>query len=608
LLYHHLGAHLDQQEGRPGTRFAVWAPNAREVSVLTDRNYWSPGANTLNPSENGVWWGFVPDMGHGDSYKYGIRSQDGRLLEKHDPVGFYSELRPRTASIVWNIYDYDWNDSDWMSRRAETDWLHEPMSVYEVHLGSWKRPPGREYHNYRELAPMLVDYCHEMGYTHLQLMPITEYPFDGSWGYQCTGYFAPTSRFGTPQDFMWFVDHCHQNGIGVLVDWVPAHFPKDEFSLAQFDGTHLYEHSDPRQGAHPDWGTLIFNYGRFEVKDFLINSARFWFEMYHVDGLRVDAVASMLYLDYSRNEGEWLPNMYGGRENLEAIQFLREMNGMVHADFPGAMMIAEESTSWGGVSRPIHDGGIGFTFKWDMGWMNDTLGYMDREPIHRSHHQNELSFRMIYAFTENFMLPLSHDEVVHGKKSLLSQMPGDPWQQFANLRLLYAYQYVQPGKKLLFMGGELGQWHEWNHNEQIDWPLLNEPLHGGLKTLVRDLNHIYRNESSLYEGDVKPEGFAWIQCDDHANSVFALTRHSLSDDDFIVAVLNFTPVPRNGYRIGVPRRAGYRVILNTDASVYGGSNAGTGGELHAEPIESHHRPYSVQLNLPPLGMLLLRPI
>ncbi|HID21700.1 MAG TPA: 1,4-alpha-glucan branching protein GlgB, partial [Planctomycetaceae bacterium] len=443
----------------------VWAPNAREVSVVCDQNGWTHGRNPLHPSDSGVWAGFVEGIGHGDVYKYSLVTCEGRRVEKADPYAFYSELRPKSASIVYDLSGFPWRDQAWMRRRECTNWLERPMAIYEVHLGSWKRPTdGRAFFNYRELAHMLVDYALEMGYTHIQLMPVTEHPFDGSWGYQTTGYFSVTSRFGTPHDFMYFVDYCHQAGLGVLLDWVPAHFPTDGHSLGCFDGTCLYEHADPRKGYHPDWGTLIFNYGRNEVRDFLLSSARFWLEMYHVDGLRVDAVASMLYLDYSRQDGEWVPNQYGGRENLEAIQFLKDLNVILHRDFPGVVTIAEESTAWGGVSRPVYTGGLGFTMKWDMGWMNDTLRYLHHDPIHRAYHHNELSFRMVYAFTENFVLPLSHDEVVHGKRSLLSQMPGDYWQQFADLRLLYGYQYTMPGKKLLFMGGELGQWTEWDCN------------------------------------------------------------------------------------------------------------------------------------------------
>ena len=490
-MYEILGAHPSELDGTIGTRFAVWAPNAREVCVIADCNGWRHGQTYLNSSNTGVWTGFVPDMHPGTAYKYSIRTISNAILEKADPYAFYSEQPPKTASIIYDLDGYQWSDEAWLEQRRKTNWSEEPVSVYEVHLGSWKHPrDGRRYYNYRELARMLVDYCREMGYTHIELMPVNEHPFDGSWGYQVTGYFAPTSRFGEPHDFMYFVDYCHQAGLGVLVDWVPGHFPTDAHSLGKFDGTALYEHADPRQGFHPDWGTYIFNYGRSEVREFLLSSARIWMDKFHVDGLRVDAVASMLYLDYSRESGDWIPNRYGGRENLEAIDFLRQANTILHGDYPGSMVVAEESTAWGGVSRPVYDGGLGFTMKWDMGWMNDTLRYLHRDPIYRTHHQSELSFRMIYAFTENFLLPLSHDEVVHGKRSLLSQMPGDYWQQFANLRLLYSYQFTSPGKKLQFMGGEFGQWTEWNHDSELDWALLGYEKHDGLRRLVGDLNRL----------------------------------------------------------------------------------------------------------------------
>jgi 1,4-alpha-glucan branching enzyme len=513
-------------------------------------------------------------------------------------------MRPLcTISVVTNG-----KTLEWMDQRPMTDWHQRPISIYEVQLGSWKRPQdGRKYFNYRELAHMLVDYAHEMGYTHLQLMPITEYPFDGSWGYQATGYFAPTSRFGTPHDFMYFVDYCHQSGIGVFVDWVPAHFPSDAHSLGRFDGTALYEHADPRKGFHPDWGTYIFNYGRTEVREFLFSSARIWLEKYHVDGLRVDAVASMLYLDYSRKEGEWIPNEHGGRENLEATQFLKDLNVHLHGEFPGILTIAEESTAWGGVSRPVYDGGLGFSMKWDMGWMNDTLRYLRHEPIHRAFHQNELSFRMVYAFSENFVLPLSHDEVVHGKQSLLSQMPGDAWQKFANLRMLYGYQYTMPGKKLLFMGGELGQWTEWNHDAEIDWRLLKQAGHNGLRRFVADLNQLYTQEPALHEQDFHGEGFRWIHADDWRNSVYSYYRMARDPEDLVIVVCNFTPIPRDGYRIGVPQAGFYRELLNSDAATYGGGNVGNIGGLHSKARPSHGHSQSLVLTLPPLSVLLLKP-
>jgi 1,4-alpha-glucan branching enzyme len=608
-MYSLLGAHPDTVDGVPGSRCAVWAPNAREVSVVFDGNGWEHGRHPLGSSNAGIWSGFVPGLCHGTAYKYSLREPTGQVEQKADPVAFHAELRPKSASVVYELSGYDWHDQDWLRRRERTNWLEQPVSIYEVQLGSWRRPrDGRAFFNYRELAHMLVDYARQMGYTHLQLLPITEYPFDGSWGYQAIGYFAPTSRFGTPHDFMYFVDHCHRNGIGVLLDWVPAHFPADAHGLERFDGTCLYEHEDPRQGSHPDWGTLVFNYGRTEVRNFLLSSARFWLDVYHVDGLRVDAVASMLYLDYSRKPGEWVPNPYGGRENLEAVQFLQDLNTIVHGEFPGVVTIAEESTAWGGVSRPVYTGGLGFTMKWDMGWMNDTLRYLRRDPIHRQFHQNELSFRMVYAFTENFVLPLSHDEVVHGKRSLLSQMPGDYWQRFANLRLLYAYQYTTPGKKLLFMGGELGQWTEWNHDQEIDWALCGHAAHDGVRRLVGDLNRLYRDTPALHELDVQSEGFRWISCDDAVNSAYSWIRHAKNQRDSVIVVMNCTPVPREGYRVGIPT-AGYFVeLFNSDASIYGGSNLGNLGGIYSEPVPQHGLPHSLKITLPPLAVLILRPV
>lgn len=607
--YQHLGAHVETQNGESGVRFSVWAPNATEVSVLCDLNSWMHGRHWLNPSDQGVWWGFVPGMKHGDAYKYAVRTRQGHLLQKSDPYAFATEIPPKTASVVYELSGHVWKDDEWLRQRACSNWYEKPVSVYEVHLGSWKRPTdGRPFFNYIELATMLVEYVKDLGYTHLELMPINEYPFDGSWGYQGTGYFAPTSRFGSPHDFMEFIEICHAGGIGVILDWVPAHFPTDGHSLGSFDGTACYEHEDPKKGFHPDWGTLIFNYGRTEVCEFLLSSARFWMETFHIDGLRVDAVASMLYLDYSRKPGEWVPNIFGGRENLEAIDFLKEMNTLLHREFPGVLTIAEESTSWGGVSRPVYTGGLGFGMKWDMGWMNDTLRYMRHEPIHRKHHQNELSFRMVYAFTENFLLPLSHDEVVHGKCSLLSQMPGDHWQKFANLRLLYGYQYTQPGKKLLFMGGEIAQWLEWNHNTQLDWPLQHEPMHAGMTRLVRDLNHLYRDEPGLYQGDMSSDGFRWISCDDWQNSVYAYVRQGKQANDRVLVVINFTPIPRYNYRVGVPTPGYYIERMNTDSSLYGGSNIGNVGGVYSQSGACHGEGQFVSLTLPPLGMLILKPV
>ncbi|MFG0335330.1 MAG: 1,4-alpha-glucan branching protein GlgB [Maioricimonas sp. JB049] len=604
--YRWMGAHPTEQDGVSGTHFAVWAPNAREVCVICDRNHWRHGAYYLNSSDSGIWSAFMPEIGPGETYKYSIRTQSGTVIDKADPYAFALEHPPKTASMVYDISGFQWRDAEWVERRRRTNWFEQPISIYEVHLGSWRRPhDGRPYLSYLELAEQLIEYVHELGYTHVQLMPISEFPFDGSWGYQATGYFAPTSRFGSPHDFKEFIDRMHQAGIGVLIDWVPAHFPTDGHALGRFDGTALYEHADPRQGFHPDWNTYIYNYGRNEVRNFLLSSARFWCDIYHIDGIRVDAVASMLYLDYSRSHGEWVPNYQGGRENLEAIQFLKDMNTTLHGEFPGILTIAEESTAWQGVSRPVYDGGLGFTMKWDMGWMNDTLRYIRRDPIHRRHHQNELSFRMIYAFHENFVLPLSHDEVVHGKRSLLSQMPGDDWQKFANLRVLYGYQYATPGKPLLFMGGEFGQWTEWNHDTELDWALLRFEKHDGLRRYIGDLNRVYRSYPALHQLDCEPDGFEWIQADDAANSTYAFARHSKNGSETVIVGMNMTPVPREGYRIGVRQPGFYKEILNSDAAIYGGSNLGNAGGVRAERIPMHGREYSIQVVLPPLAVLML---
>jgi 1,4-alpha-glucan branching enzyme len=610
-MYRVMGAHPAVEEGKSGVRFSVWAPNAQEVCLICDRNNWQHGAFYLWGSNEGVWSGFYAEMGEGETYKFSIRTRTSHIIEKTDPYGFAFEHPPKTASIVSNLEHFDWHDDEWMSRRPATNWSERPVSIYEVHLGSWKRPwDDRPYHTYEELARQLTEYCHEMGFTHLQLMPVTEYPFDGSWGYQTTGYFAPTSRYGTPLEFHKFVDHCHREGIGVLIDWVPAHFPTDGHALGLFDGTALYEHADPRQGFHPDWNTYIFNYGRNEVRNFLLSSARFWADVYHIDGIRVDAVASMLYLDYSREHGQWIPNRYGGRENLEAIQFLKDFNSMLHAEFPGFLTIAEESTAWGGVSRPVYDGGLGFSMKWDMGWMNDTLRYIRRDPLYRQHHQNELSFRMIYAFTENFVLPLSHDEVVHGKGSLIDQMPGDEWQKFANLRLLFGYQYTTPGKPLLFMGGEFAQWKEWNHDSQLDWDLAQFDRHDGIRRFIGDLNRVTRDYPALYQRDFRSDGFSWIQADDAANSTYAFCRHGsaregATDQDLCVVILNFTPVPREGHRVGVPRAGQYREIINSDSKLYGGSNVGNAGLVQSDPQPMHGHKQSLLLTLPPLSCVVL---
>lgn len=608
-MTYHLGAHLTQESGIAGVRFNVWAPNAQEVCVVCDRNGWQHGAFYLNSSDSGVWSGFMPDIQHGECYKYSVRAQSGAMLEKADPAAFQSELRPKTGSIVCDLSGFEWHDGEWLEKRGQTNWLEQPVSIYEVHLGSWRRPDdGRDFFTWHELADQLIEYVQGLGYTHLQLMPVTEHPFDGSWGYQVTGYFAPTSRFGEPKGFMEFVDRCHQAGLGVLIDWVPAHFPTDAHGLGRFDGTALFEHEDERLGFHPDWNTYIFNFGRNEVREFLLASARFWCEQYHVDGIRVDAVASMLYLDYSRDSGQWVPNQHGGRENLEAISFIKDMNMMLHGEFPGILTIAEESTAWEGVSRPVYTGGLGFTMKWDMGWMNDTLKYMRNDPIHRAHHQGQLSFRMIYAFNENFVLPLSHDEVVHGKRSLLSQMPGDEWQRFANLRMLYCYQYAMPGKQLLFMGGELGQWTEWNHDAQLDWALQEFPNHDSLSRLIGDLNRLHREEPSLHQRDFAADGFQWIQCDDWQNSVFAFVRWSAEQEECVIAILNFTPVVRENYRVGIPRRGFFREIFNSDAAIYSGSNVGNEGGMYSVETPSHGFEQSVELTLPPLAMVLLKPV
>jgi 1,4-alpha-glucan branching enzyme len=609
-LYDKLGAHLTKVDGRAGTRFAVWAPNARAVSVIGDFNQWRPGRHALAPrASSGIWEGFVPDVGTGTLYKFHVESNHhGFVAEKSDPFAFQTEVRPKTASVVCDLDLHAWHDGEWMARRAGAHGLGAPISIYEVHLGSWMRVPeeGGRWMTYRELAPRLAEYVREQGFTHVELLPITEHPFDGSWGYQTTGYFAPTSRFGTPHDFMHLVDVLHQHGIGVILDWVPAHFPTDGHGLAYFDGTHLYEHQDPRLGRHQDWGTLIYNYGRTEVSNFLIANALFWLDRYHLDGLRVDAVASMLYLDYSRKAGEWVPNAFGGRENLEAISFLRRLNERVYGHFPDVVTYAEESTAWPAVSRPTYVGGLGFGLKWDMGWMHDTLVYMGKDPIHRRFHHDQVTFRMLYAFTENFVLPLSHDEVVHGKRSLLDRMPGDLWQKFANLRLLFANQWTQAGKKLLFMGGEFGQWREWNHDASLDWDLLAHDPHRGMLRWVRDLNTFYRGCPAMHEYDADPRGFEWVDCHDGAASTLAFLRRGHDPDDAVLCVFNFTPVPREGYRVGVPWGGDWQEVLNSDASLYGGSGLGNAGAVHADSIGQHGRPCSLRITAPPLAMVAFR--
>lgn len=606
--YEKLGAHIVERDGVVGTRFAVWAPSAYRVSVIGDFNGWDARIHPMRlHGDSGFWELFIPGVGEGAVYRYAIRSRNmGYRVEKSDPYGFFSEFRPANASVVAELDRYQWNDGAWLEHRATRDVFVQPMAIYEVHLGSWQRDENGDWLNYREIAHRLADYCNDMGYTHIELLPITEHPFDGSWGYQVTGYFAPTSRHGQPEDFMYFVDHLHQKGIGVLLDWVPAHFPKDGHALGYFDGTHLYEHADPRQGEHPDWGTFIFNYGRNEVRNFLLSSALFWLKKYHIDGLRVDAVASMLYLDYSREHGQWVPNQYGTNENLEAISFIREFNALVHREAPGAITVAEESTSWAMVSRPTYVGGLGFTFKWNMGWMHDTLDYMKLNPIHRRYHHNLITFALVYAFTENFILSLSHDEVVHLKGSLLTKMAGDWWQKFASLRLLFAAQYTMPGKKLNFMGQEFGQWSEWNEAKALDWYLLDLPMHKGLHDFMRDLNKLYAATSALWEHDFDYTGFEWIEVNDIENSVFAYMRFADDRGDFVVVVCNYTPVVRSGYRIGVPEHGYYREIMNSDASIYGGGDVGNSGGVWTDDQPYHVHGQSINLTLPPLGCLILK--
>ncbi len=603
-LYEKLGAHHLTVDGVDGTYFAVWAPNARQVSVIGDFNNWIPATHCLCPrGQSGVWEGFIPGVAVGTRYKYHLVSHHGNhQVEKADPLAFASEEPPRTASVVCDL-DYTWGDGEWLEQRQWANSLDAPIAIYEVHLGSWMRVPeeGHRPLTYRELGPRLAAYVRDLGFTHVEFLPVMEHPFYGSWGYQTTGYFAPTSRYGTPRDFMSLIDCLHQHGIGVILDWVPSHFPTDQHGLGFFDGTHLYEHADPRQGFHPDWKSFIFNYGRNEVRSFLISSAIFWLDVYHADALRVDAVASMLYLDYSRRDGEWIPNEFGGRENLKAIAFLRRLNEEVYRNYPDAQTVAEESTAWPMVSRPTYVGGLGFGMKWDMGWMHDTLAYLRQDPVHRKFHHNQLTFRQLYAFWENFILSLSHDEVVHGKGSLLGKMPGDDWQKFANLRLLLAYMYAQPGKKLLFMGGEFGQWREWNHDESLDWHLLSSPPHAGVQRLVKDLNALYRSEPALRDFDFSPAGFEWIDCNDTEQSVLSFLRKGKSSDEIVLAVFNFTPVPRSGYRLGVPRPGFWREILNGDAREYGGSGLGNLGGVRTHRLPFHGRPYSLSITLPPLA-------
>ena len=609
-LYEKLGAHIVKSGDTDGVRFAVWAPNAQRVSVMGEFNHWDGDTNVLRPRHDGsgIWEGFVPGAVHGSRYKYHIESRfhDYRV-DKGDPFAFFWEEPPATASRVWDL-SYEWGDDQWMRRRHEVNALGAPWSVYEVHLGSWRRVPesGNRPLTYREMAEPLAQYVGDMGFTHVELLPVTEHPFYGSWGYQTTGYFAPPARYGTPQDLMYLIDYLHQRGIGVILDWVPSQFPNDEHGLVYFDGTNLFEHSDPRQGIHPEWNSYIFNYGRHEVRAFLVSSALFWCRQYHIDGIRVDAVASMLYLDYGRQAGEWIPNPYGGNENLDAITFLKALNEAVYRDHPDVQMIAEESTAWPMVSRPTYIGGLGFGMKWNMGWMHDTLKYCSSDPVYRKYHHGQLTFSIWYAFSENFVLPLSHDEVVHGKGALIGKMPGDDWQQFANLRLLFGYMWAHPGKKLLFMGGEFGQRREWQHEESLEWHVLDHPRHAGVQRWVRDLNHLYRNEPALYELDFTAEGFEWVDCDDWEKSVLSFVRKDRHGSGLILVLCNFTPVPRENYAVGVPRAGYWREVLNSDAAIYGGSGMGNFGGVEAAPVGAHGRYHSLSVTLPPLSVVFFR--
>ena len=610
-LYDKLGAHLKKMNGMEGAFFSVWAPNAEKISLIGDFNNWDENINILKNrgDESGIWEMFIPNIKEGALYKYKIKSKYSlKSFDKSDPFAFFTEVPPKTASVLWDL-SYEWGDDEWMHSRNKCNNLNAPFSIYEVHLGSWKRNQNGSFLNYRELAVELTDYIKQTGFTHLELLPIMEHPFYGSWGYQITSYFAPTSRYGCPQDFMYFVDYLHQNNIGVILDWVPSHFPNDPHGLSLFDGTYLYEHADKRLGFHPDWKSLIFNYGRYEVKEFLISSALFWLDKYHVDGLRIDAVASMLYLDYSRKDGEWIPNKYGGNENLEAIDFIKQLNETVYKNFPDVQVIAEESTAWPMVTKPTYLGGLGFGMKWNMGWMHDTLHYFSKDPIYRKHHQNELAFTFWYAFNENFVLPLSHDEVVYGKKSLLNKMPGDKWQKFANLRLLFGYMFAFPGKKLLFMGDEFAQENEWDHEKSVDWYLLNEDMHKLIYKLVTDLNNFYIKEPLFALNDFNPSSFEWIDYNDTKNSVISFLR-ILGDNNltFILVCCNFTPVPRYNYRIGVPELGTWEEIFNSDAEVYGGSGHGNFGRINASKIRSHNYNYSISITLPPLGILFFKKV
>ncbi|HJR76281.1 MAG TPA: 1,4-alpha-glucan branching protein GlgB [Nitrospiraceae bacterium] len=608
-LYDKLGAHPGRVNGRDGTFFAVWAPDAERVSVIGSFNDWKQDTHYLSPrGHSGIWEGFVPGVGVSTLYKYHIRSRfNGYRVDKTDPLSFFNEIPPKTASIVWDL-GYQWNDAEWMKQRRDKNAPTAPMAIYEIHVGSWRRVPseGNRSLSYREMAVPLAEYVKQMGFTHVEFLPLMDHPFFGSWGYQTTGYFAPSGNYGTPQDLMFLIDTLHQHGVGVILDWVPSHFPTDEHGLGYFDGTHLYEHAHPKQGFHPEWNTYVFNYGRNEVRSFLISSALFWLDKYHVDGFRVDAVASMLYLDYSRKEGEWIPNQYGGRENLEAISFLRRFNEEVYKRFPDVQTTAEESTAWPAVSRPNYVGGLGFGLKWDMGWMHDTLKYMQTDPIYRRYHHHQLTFRMLYAFHENFVLPLSHDEVVYGKRSLLEKMPGDDWQKFANLRVLFGYMYAQAAKKLLFMGGEIAQRSEWAHDRQLEWEQLQHASHLGIQRWVADLNRVYRTERALHEDDLNPNGFEWIDCNDAESSVISLMRKGHTTQDLILVVCNFTPVPRPNYRVGAPRGGYWQEILNSDSSWYGGGDWGNGGGVEAVPVPLHARSHSLTITVPALAAVFFK--
>jgi 1,4-alpha-glucan branching enzyme len=606
-LYDKLGAFEIRHENELGTFFAVWAPNAEAVYVIGNFNFWDKNSHPLNKrwDESGIWEGFIPGINNGETYKYGLKTTTGEYLEKLDPMGLYCETPPKTASIIWSTYK-EWNDQSWMQERSLKNASQAPMSIYEVHLASWQKTLEDDYLSYDDLSTKLVDYVKEMAYTHVELMPIMEHPYSPSWGYQITGYFAPSSRFGDPQGFMRLVEKFHQAGIGVILDWVPSHFPGDAHGLRNFDGTCLYEHSDPKKGYHPDWKSYIFDYGKNEVRSFLLSNAAFWCDRYHIDGLRVDAVASMLYLDYSRNEGEWEPNQYGGNHNLDAVSFLQDLNVHIYGEFPDIQMIAEESTSFPGVTKPVHQGGLGFGQKWMMGWMNDTLRFMQKEPIHRKYHLNEFTFSLAYAFSENFCLPLSHDEVVYGKQSLLSKMPGDNWQKFANLRLLFSHQFTHPGTKLMFMGGEFGQLEEWNHNQSLDWHLCQQSSHKGIQNIVKVLNKIYQEEPALYSKQFSHEGFEWIESNDHENSVISFLRKGQNNKQLAIVILNLTPEPREDYRIGVPLPGIWKVLFNSDKSEFGGSDFPVSGAIMTEEINWQGKAFSLSLNLPPLAALILK--